>query len=282
MLQALPLELDGRIQLQFKSIARRRTSLGDRSPVPTAFILSSLFRVRRRKGQRGAGDSTKRRALVRSRLLTTNSVNIEYTGAELDQDDLVVYTAVAGLIADVSEARGCTELELSPYRLLTRLGWGTGSKEYAALRSTLDRLKHTCIKIDSRSISDGVPIRCAYEGSLLPALHVRATSRSVVLGFSAELVRLYAHGMVGLDRQVLRDLRSQLARWAYVFFAAAPNDHAWSLPELRLMSGSSASTSRFRYLLEQALTEVQIAGVDLSFVFQEQPDAPPSILVKQN
>lgn len=267
--QQLPLEADP-IEVRTNPMYRKLPPAvlaavrNERLPVPRAMILSSLFQVRKR-----AGVATPRPSHFGKVLVAVDGIEVRYTGAQLDQDDLLVYMEVIGLIAHVS-SDGLIQVDISPAALLTRLGWSPNVANYERLRATLTRLQATSINVRGNRMEGAHRVTYEYGGSLLPEYTITTINQraKMTLGFSADLVRLFWAGVIGIHRHVLRELGgSHMARWAYSFFVGDSQPRDWSLRRLRELSGSQASARRFRGLLEESLRDIQAAGVGLEYAF---------------
>lgn len=270
--QQLPLEADP-IEIRRNPMDRRLPPAvlaavqNERLPVPRAMILSSLFQVRRRHGKQAAP----RPSHFAKVLVSVEGVEVRYTGAQLDQDDLLVYMEVIGLIAHVSLSDGLIQVQISPAALLTRLGWSPNVANYDRLRETLTRLQATSINIRGTRLEGPHKLTYEYGGSLLPEYSITSVNQrsKLTLGFSADLVRLFWAGVIGIHREVIKCLEgSHLARWAYGFFVGDAQPREWPLRRLRDLCGSQATPSRFRYLLEDSLRDIQAAGVELNYEFR--------------
>ncbi len=280
--QSLPLEPDSVVINRNTNPMERRmppaviTAVQNRQhPVPRALIVSSLFQVRRRHGQ----TSKPRETLWRKLLVAVEGVEVTYTGSSLDQDDLLVYMEVIGLISDVARTDSLIQVALSPHALLSRMGWSPSKPNYARVRDTLTRLQATSICIRGERTEGTHRISYEYAGSLLPEFRTDTVNdrATLTLGFSADLVRFFWHGVIAVHRDILRKLEgSHLARWAYGFFIGDQATCTWPVKRLQALCGSTASPSRFRYLLEDSLLAIREAGVNLDFEFVKTGSAKSS------
>jgi hypothetical protein len=235
------------------------------APLPWAIVTAAVFTVQPRRGK-----GSRRRMVIEETLLyrafeRDGEVEVWYKGASLDQDDLRVYVEVLAAIACQCHS-GFMRAEITLHELLRRLNMRPSVKSYQRVRGSLDRLMFAHI----RWRRPGLRMQTSVPLIVGSHTYMRGRAEVVQLTLAPEIAALFWGRYIRVQRKMLHELSSQMARWVLVFFGSgspAGEWTTWRLEELRRLCGSGAEPRRFKYLLQDALDEVNEAGCSLQYTF---------------
>ena len=233
--------------------------------LPNPIARSSLFTV---------GNQNEARAFYKAHktIQTLAGCTITYKGEELRQDDEDVFLQLVHLARHHVLGE---RVEFTAYSFLKELGWKKSSEGYARLRTTLDRLQGTGLRVTGEMIGGG------YQGALVRKFMWKddadnPLSRWVVF-LEPEIIRLFApnsYTQVWWEQRLR--LKSSLAKYLHGYYATHEQPYPMKVETLRGLTGSRTTRlTDFRKALRKALDQLvlerfldqwQIDGGDLVHV----------------
>ena len=218
-------------QLPLWSEAKRGT--------PNSFLRSALF---------AAVQSKDRVWFERAILASQEGLTVQYTGRQLNQDDLSVWETL------VHHARphqlGCI-LEFSANDLLRSLDLPTGGTQHDILNATIDRLTACSVSI----IGGGK----GYGGSLFEAWQDDEKTRNYKVRINRELASLFSDSQwTGINWEQRKRLRKKpLAQYLHAHYSSHKKPFPYKMETLYAYSGSRNKSIRgFKQKLIDALGEL--------------------------
>ncbi|WP_244135164.1 plasmid replication initiator TrfA, partial [Burkholderia sp. BCC0322] len=220
--------------------------------MPNALARSALFNVNK---------SNAPRTRMEKRLIASvDSVEITFSGEELRQDDADVFLEVLHLARD---SQLDDKVEFTGYSVLKSLGWGTSSKCYGRLVTTLERLQAGQVKVRFTGNKKG------FVGSLIrkflwkegTEMGTDGKTRWVVF-IEPEIVALFSDDdYTRLAREQRQRLRYELSKWLHTYYHTHAVPYAHSVRFLHRQCGSQAKALfHFRANLKKALDELVKEG----------------------
>jgi hypothetical protein len=235
--------------------------------LPNPIARSSLFTV---------GNQNEPRVFHRTHkaIQTIAGYTITYKGEELRQDDEDCFLQLVHLARH--HAAG-DKVEFTAYSFLKELGWKKSSEGYERLRTTLDRLQLTGLRISTAAgeSEGGDGAGGGYQGALVRKFAWKdETGRSLtrwVVFLEPEIVTLFApNGYTQVFWEQRMRLRSSLAKYLHSYYASHESPYPIKSATLKSLSGSRASRlSDFRKSLRTALQQL----VDEAFLDTWRIDA---------
>jgi hypothetical protein len=210
--------------------------------VPNAFLRSALF------GAIGRGPRERLQDVV---IASVQGTEIRYSGLQLDQGDLDVWTMLLHLLREQTLG---SKTRLTGYQMLQWLGKkDTGGK--GGNRDTLDtRLNR--LHANTLNVRGG---RYQYQGSLIDDLARDEVSREYVIRLNPALSALFAKDQyTGVDAAIRHALDGQkLAQWLHGFYSSHAAPLPISVRTLHQLCGSGTTRlDHFRQDLRKALISV--------------------------
>lgn len=218
--------------------------------VPNGILRSALF---------GAVRKGKPKYLEKIQIAAQDGVEIEYTGARLDQFDLDIWQAVLH-VARVQEL-GCV-CRVSVYQLLKILGLVDTGGNRKSLDLRLSRLKATGLNIIFGSRQ--------FEGSLIRNIGRDTESKQYLIELDPHLWPLFAEDQFTLlDWATRYTLAGQpLAQWLHGYYSTHAKPFPVKVETLHRLCGSEAGVlSDFAKKLRKALNAVAEASEAQGQVF---------------
>lgn len=176
-------------------------------------------------------------------------------GEELRQDDEDVFLQLVHLARTQPIEEG---FEFSAYSLLKEIGWVRSSAGYTRLKTTLDRLQGTSLRLSS----DGGGFK-GYQGALVRKFMWKTPGSDQPLArwrvwLEPEIVSLFGpNGYTHLWWDQRLRLKSNLAKHLHGYFATHDAPYPIKVQTIRALSGSRTKRlTDFRKLLRTALEEL--------------------------
>ncbi|MDD2742241.1 MAG: plasmid replication initiator TrfA [Rhodocyclaceae bacterium] len=199
--------------------------------VPNGFLRSALFAAL------GRGV---RRYMERELIAALEGVEIRYTGPQLDQGELDVWSTVLHLARKVPDFPvaakffGGLTIKVTAYELLKMLGKTDAGDNRKTLDKRLSRLNATAL--DVKIAGQG-----SYEGSLIEKIYRAEDSRAYVIVIDPKISGLFAGDQfTQVDWKVRRELDGHpLAQWLHGFYATHAKPYPMRVQTLLKLAGSS-------------------------------------------
>lgn len=196
--------------------------------VPNLILQTSLF---------SATSRTKRKFLQRAVIGSFKSVNVIYTGANLDQSDLDVWLGVLQLAKNHNHLLG-DRIEFTERNFLRLINRASGKSDRTWLKNVFRRLSATnlevCAEIKNRQLE--------YGGSLVHEYYRDDDSELYVLVLNQKIKILFDNNAwTKLDLKVRYALRGNpLAQWLHGFYSTLAQPFKLKVETLHRYCGSNA------------------------------------------
>lgn len=214
--------------------------------VPNSFLRSALFAaVAKAKG------SATRRYLDHERIASMDSLEIYYTGPQLDQGDLDVWLSVLHLVR--MQALG-TECRITSYQLLKLIGLTDTGKNRMTLHRRLSRLRANAVEVVA-----GEGGRYKYIGGLLDRAAKDEKTQEWVIRIDEKMAPLFASNQYTQTQWAIRQSLAghPLAQWLHGYYASHAKPYPVRMDTLLEWSGgSNSSPTSARQTLRKALDAV--------------------------
>ena len=215
--------------------------------LPNPIARSSLFTV---------GNQSEPRAHYRTHkvIQTLAGYTITYKGEELRQEDEDVFLQLVHLARHHPLGE---KVEFTAFSFLKELGWKKSVEGYDRLRSTLDRLQGTGLRITIEAGGSG-----GYQGALVRKFSWKddadAPLTRWVVYLEQEIVKLFApNGYTQVWWEQRLRLKSSLAKYLHGYYASHEAPYAMKVATLKGLTGSRASRlTDFRKALRKALDQL--------------------------
>lgn len=218
--------------------------------VPNPLIRSGLFSVRA---------TTEREYLEKLEIASLANYSIQYTGKELQQDDLSVWMSLINLARDqpISDS-----VFFTAYALVKDLSWTMNQKSYKRAQESIQRLKVNEITINTKK--DGV--ETSYSGSLIREYawaHNEGTGSSRtrwMVRFEPQVSKLFMEDTTTLlewDTRKKIGPRATVAQWLHTFYSSHAEPYPMTVGKIHELSRSSDTLSSFRKTLLAALQRLK-------------------------
>lgn len=224
----------------------------DKRAVPNPFVRSGLFSVKNNKDD-------ERKFLDKLVLPSLSNYRIEFTGKELQQDDLTVWLF---LINCAKKQPIADSVYFTGYQIVTDLGWSINSKSYTRAKRSIERLKVTGLEVSSVNATTGEKEQ-AYGGSLIreyswDALDGEKNIKWMVR-FEPKISLLFLEDTTTLASWEIRKAigsRATVAQWLHYYFESHSEPFPISIKKLHELCRSDDSVSSFRGSIKRALDKL--------------------------
>ena len=241
--------------------------------VPNPFVRSGLFSVKNSKNEdRGYLDK-----LV---LPSLSNYRIEYSGRELQQDDLSVWLFLINLAKNQPIA-DC--VYFTGYQIVTDLSWTLNSKSYLRAKQCIERLKVTGLEISSVSPESGAKEQ-AYSGSLIREYSWDARDGTNnprwMVRFEPKISLLFLEDTTTFASWEIRKRigsRHTVAQWLHYYFESHKKPFPISVRKVHELSRSGDTVSSFRNTVKRALDKLVEVGFLTEYAIEND-----KIIVIQN
>jgi len=206
--------------------------------IPNALLRSALFAVKG-KGQRTI--------LSEAQINGQAGTGITYTGEQLDQRDLDLWSRLVDLLYKKPRDQ---EFAISWYAILRILAITDTGPNRIILRNRMQRLSSCKLSVDNPW--------CKFTGSLIKMRYVDG-SNLIALRLDPKVNELFDNKHYTIIHWELRSSLSghPLSQWLHGYYATHAKPHPVSIETLKKMSGSNTlSLGKFRQLLSKALDKV--------------------------
>ncbi len=205
---------------------------------PNTFLRSALF----------SAIQSKDRVNLKGAILASQSGTvIEYTGEQLNQEDLTLWETLVHLAKIHPLGHIC---EFTSYEILKAMNLDTGGKSKKYLKTSITRLIACAVKITL----DG---KKAYESSLIIDATTDEDTDHYILTLNKHLIALYQQ-VTWLDwEQRVRLKRKPLAQFLHGYYSSHARPYSIKIETIKELSGSSnKNKANFRTKVQSALEEL--------------------------
>jgi len=221
--------------------------------IPNICLRSALFGVI----QRG-----RRRAVKGELIAAVKGIEIRYTGWRLDQADFDVLVHALHLVSLQQTTQ--EYVQFTGKGFLKGIGRRSGKSGRDWLKDSFRRLTGSAVEI-TLDIKDQFGTESfTYAGSLIDEFYYNSRDQSYLLKINPKLAKLFDAGWTQLQWQQRLQLKTDLAKWLYGFYASHNTPYPIKVATLRHLCGSSCGRlSDFRGKLRLALNEllkIQLIG----------------------
>ena len=214
--------------------------------IPNICLRSALFGVI----QRG-----RRKAVKGELIAAVKGIDIRYTGWRLDQADFDVLAHGLHLVSLQKSTEGYVQFTGKGF--LRGIGRRPGKSGREWLKDSFRRLTGSAVEI-TLEIKDRFGTESStYAGSLIDEFYYNSRDQSYLLKINPKLAKLFDAGWTQLQWQQRLELKTDLAKWLYGFYASHNVPYPIKVETLRHLCGSSCGRlSDFRGRLRRALNEL--------------------------
>lgn len=200
------------------------------APIPAKILHCALFRV---------ADKRSERHQLEAEFPLSSGGYLEYKGPELRQDDGKVFAALAHLTAGFGTCHGAY---FKPADFLKLLGWPR-SHSIERLEKCLERLREASLtfynSVNKKEWVTGLVLEIDYVVKSKPGQwHVSLSDKLRQEAFD------HFSKTTHLNIAILATLSRPLVSWLYAFILSNKCDKPFLLEDLRILSGSKASTAK--------------------------------------
>jgi hypothetical protein len=227
----------------------------ERRGTPNEFIRSALF---------SAIQGKDRIFLDKAVLFSQNGISIQFTGKQLNQEDLTVWQTLVHL-ARHSPVE--TECIFTGSSILNMMELSKGSNNYQSLDDSIRRLTACLVEVRDQSK------RLRYGGSLIDWFEVREEIEKYKIKLNRRLIVLFDdHGWTGIEwNQRLRLRGKSLSLALHAYYSSHQTPFPVKLSTLQELTGSRVKQSAdFKRRCRSALDE--LVGVDFLETYQIDKD----------
>lgn len=236
--------------------------------VPNDLTRSALFTVQNR--------NTERKLLNKAIVATFGDTEIHYTGEELRQDDLDVWTTLHHFARSQPINRPIIQ---RPLELINELRWPVKGDSYTRLKNSIVRLKENGIQIKSHSGLFGGSLIANYAFKPDDSLGIQdpETEQWIENGFWAIWLDVKISQMFKpdsytlLEYEIRRKIKSEIGKWLHAYYRGHAEPFPVFVATLRAKCGSSCKTLwEFRRRLKNALSELLRVGFLESYEIDDE------------
>jgi TrfA protein len=227
----------------------------ERRGTPNEFIRSALF---------SAIQGKDRVFLDKAVLFSQNGISIQFTGKQLNQEDLTVWQTLVHL-ARHSPVE--TECVFTGSSILNMMELSKGSNNYQSLDDSIRRLTACLVEVRDQNK------RLRYGGSLIDWFEVREEVEKYKIKLNRRLIILFDdHGWTGIEWNQRLQLRGKsLALASHAYYSSHQTPFPVKLSTLQELTGSRVKQSAdFKRRCRSALDE--LVGVDFLETYQIDKD----------
>ena len=243
--QARSLEDPQVLQLTFPSWDESRRG------VPNPFIRGGLFTTRK---------SAQRFEFKGEQIASLSNITVLYSGEELRQDDLSVWMAIVTLAKNKNLDR---PIYFTAYSLIKDMGWRIHVASYARLKSSIERMKMTSMKI---SMNQG---RGAYAGSLIRDYAFDALDDSGhekwMVRLEPNIANLFVQDSTTLlewEQRKCIGSRATLTLWLHTFYSSHREPIPYQIAKLHeLCKSEEKRMSNFKMRVRESLEKLIEVGL---------------------
>jgi hypothetical protein len=219
--------------------------------VPNEIVRSALFTCRNR--------NTPRDNFRKQPIAVIGDGSIVYQGEELRQDDETVWMHLIYLVRDVQIGEA---VQFVPHAFLHDIRWPTSGAGYERLRTSLDRMAATGLKITSSRLADGVNV------SLIRKIEYSSHADGRVIPLRVWRVWIEPEMRVLFDPEYLtcikwemyHALRAGVAKKLFLYWSSHKAPYPVKIETLMKLCSTRSTPKEFRRVLSEALEELQGAG----------------------
>jgi len=220
----------------------------DNRGVPNPLIRSGLFSVK---------STSNREFLDKMTISSLSNYTVQYTGRELQQDDLSVWMSLINLARSQPMS---DSVFFTGYQLVKDLGWSMNTKSYKRAQDSIERLKVTGIEIKETTESR----QSAYSGSLIREYSWTSEDNEGnikwMVRFEPKVTLLFVNDSTTLVEWDMRKAigpRAAVAQWLHTFYASHKEPGPISIERIYELCRSGDTLSSFRRSLRLALQRLK-------------------------
>ncbi len=235
--------------------------------IPNICLRSALFGVI----QRG-----RRRAVKGELIAAVKGIEIRYTGWRLDQADFDVLVHALHLVSLQQSTQ--EHVQFTGKGFLKGIGRRSGKSGREWLKDSFRRLTGSAVEI-TLDIKDQFGTESfTYAGSLIDEFYYNSRDQSYLLKINPKLAKLFDAGWTQLQWQQRLQLKTDLAKWLYGFYASHKAPYPIKVDTMRHLCGSSCGRlSDFRGKLRLALNEL----LKIQFIASWKIDSKDKVHVRK-
>lgn len=211
----------------------------DKRGVPNSLLRSALF----------AGIQSKDRKFFKNEIMFSfQDISIEYTGQQLNQDDLMIWETLIHLVKNKSLG---TEFIFNSEQLLKEVGLSKSKQSYETLNQTMYRLVQGSLKVTYKNRE--------YAGSLINAYALDKETTVYEVSLNPKMINLYdCNQWTAIDWSKQKKFkRKALAQYLFTFYSTHKSPLPMKVETILQLSGSqSKKVSQFKKRLIIALDEL--------------------------
>ena len=212
----------------------------------------------------------RRRIVNREPIASLKGVTIHYTGWRLDQGDFDVLAQALHFLARNPDpkARQCLRIRAKPF--LAAIGRQSGKSGREWLKQSLRRLAGSKVEITIDLRHSPQQGNFAYTGPLIDELYSRDEELFSAISINPKLAGLFDVGWTQVQWQQRLQLRTDLAKWLYGFYASHRSPFPVKVATLKHLCGSEcARLVDFRRGLRNAMNELIEVGAILGWTIDQ-------------
>lgn len=237
--------------------------------IPNCYLRSALFGLVRRG---------KRKAVEGQLVTALKTIDIRYTGWELDQGDFDVLAQTFHLHAHHNENVSEKYIRFHIKSFLRAIGRQPGKSSRIWLKNSFRRLSATTLEINIESGQNLMDEKNTYAGSLVDEFVYNSEAQTYFLKLNPKLAVLFDAGWTQLQWQQRLQLKSDLAKWLYGFYASHRNPYPMKVKTLKQLCGSeSKRLTDYRRNLRLAMAEL----VEIQAIYSWQIDEADKLHVQR-
>jgi TrfA protein len=216
---------------------------GNRRGTPNAFIRSALFSAIQGKDRVFLDNAT---------LFSQEGYSINFTGKQLNQEDLTVWETLVHLARLSKLGNTCF---FTAYEILAMMNLSDGKENYKSLQGSIDRLTGCLVKVFNQ--------RNVYGGSLIDGFEIDEVTKKFEITLNRKLIKLFeGENWTAIDWQQRLQLRSKsLAQALHAYYSSHRDPYPVKLSTIQALTGSkNKQAASFKRQCRMALDELVEIG----------------------
>jgi hypothetical protein len=215
----------------------------DRQGSPNSFLRSALF---------AAIQSKDRIFLNKAEVFSQQGIKINYTGQQLNQEDLTVWLALVDLSKKYSLGTKC---KFTAHSILEHIGLEPSGSAYDKLRNSIERMTACLLTITNEKVT--------FSDRIIDRFVINEDTKHYEITFGRYIIKLFSeNGWTGLETKQRKLLsRKPLAQALYSYYSSHEQAYPVSLEFLSELTGSTnKQKADFKRKVKTALAELVKVG----------------------